>query len=127
FLKTAVSALSDAEINIISVITAQTAVNLLLMKADVERSARLIEELHIAYVDQIEPVTDVALIGVVGEGLDETRGLAARVFKAVAGAGANVEMIASGASRVTQYFIIKERDRDETVRSIHREFFGTPA
>ncbi|HOH06736.1 MAG TPA: aspartate kinase [bacterium] len=127
FLKTAVSALSDAEINIISVITAQTAVNLLLGKGDVERSARLVEGLHIAYVDQIEPVTDVALIGVVGEGLDTTRGLAARVFKAVAGAGANVEMIASGASRVTQYFIIKERDRDATVRAIHSEFFGSPA
>jgi len=45
----------------------------------------------------------------------------------VAGAGANVEMIASGASRVTQYFIIKERDRDATVRAIHSEFFGSPA
>ncbi len=126
FLKAAVSALSDAEINIISVITAQTAVNLLLMKADVQRSASLIAGLKIAYVDHIEPVTDVALIGVVGEGLNETRGLAARVFKAVAGAGANVEMIASGASRVTQYFIIKEKDRDETVRAIHREFFTVP-
>jgi aspartate kinase len=127
FLKAAVSVLSDADINIISVITAQTAVNVLLMKRDVPRSAALIEGLHIAYVDQIEPVTDVALIGVVGEGLDETRGLAARVFKAVAGAGANVEMIASGASRVTQYFVIKEKDRDATVRAIHHEFFGTPS
>ncbi len=127
FLKSAVTALSDADINIISVITAQTAVNLLLMKADVERSASRIEELHIAYVDHIEPVADVALIGVVGEGLGETRGLAARVFKAVAAAGTNVEMIASGASRVTQYFVIKEEDMQATVRAIHREFFGTPA
>ncbi|GEM_PF-1550006 len=36
----------------------------------------------------------------------------------VRGAGANVEMIASVASRVIQYFIIKERDRDQTVWAI---------
>ncbi len=123
FLKSAVSALSDAGINIISVITAQTAVNLLLNKADVEKSRSLIEKLHIPYMDHIESITDIAMIAVVGEGLAETRGLAARVFTAVADAGTNVEMIASGASRVTQYFIIKETDVEKTVKAIHQEFF----
>ncbi len=123
FLKLAVSALSDADINIISVITAQTAVNLLLNKADVERSAAKIAGLQIPYLDHLEPVLDVALIGVVGEGIAETRGLAGRVFTAVAGAGTNVEMIASGASRVTQYFIIKESQLESTVQAIHTEFF----
>lgn len=126
FLKSAVSALSDAGINIISVITAQTAVNLLLNKADLEKSCNLVENLNIPYMDHIETISDIALIAVVGEGLAETRGLAARVFTAVAEAGTNVEMIASGASRVTQYFIIKETDVEKTVKAIHQEFFHKP-
>jgi len=127
FLKWVVTALSEAGINIISVITAQTAVNLLLDKSDVDHASRLISNLAIPYIEHLEPATDVALIGVVGEGLAETPGLAARVFTAVARAGTNVEMIASGASRVTQYFIIKEADVARTVRAIHAEFFTEPA
>lgn len=125
FLKAAVSALSDQGINIISVITAQTAVNLLLAKTDVEASAELIGALQIPYLDHIEPVLNVALIGVVGEGLGETRGLAARVFRAAADAGTNLEIIVSGASRVTQYFIIDIAELHKTVQAIHAEFFGS--
>ncbi len=126
FLKQVVSALSEAEINIISVITAQTAVNFLLNKNDIPLSQRIIENLKIPYVDHLEPLTDVALIGVVGEGLVETRGLAARVFTSVAAAGANVEMITSGASKVAQYFVIKENFLQQTVQAVHAEFFGAP-
>ncbi|HPI74894.1 MAG TPA: hypothetical protein PLZ01_15880, partial [bacterium] len=126
FLKQVVSALSEAEINIISVITAQTAVNFLLNKNDIPLSQRIIENLKIPYIDHLEPLMDVALIGVVGEGLVETRGLAARVFTSVAAAGANVEMITSGASKVAQYFVIKENYLQQTVQAVHAEFFGAP-
>jgi bifunctional aspartokinase / homoserine dehydrogenase 1 len=124
FLKIVVSALSEAGINIISVITAQTAVNFLLNKQDIAASASIIQNLNIPYIDHLEPLVDVALIGVVGEGLADTRGLAARVFTSVAAAGANVEMITSGASKAAQYFVIKESLLQQTVQAIHAEFFG---
>ena len=123
FLQKVVSALSSANVNIISVITSQTAVNLLLDKSDVKKSKHLIEGLRIPYIDHIEPITDIALVGVVGEGLAETKGLAGRVFSAVAGMNVNVEMIASGASKVAQYFLVKENEVRTTVRAIHAEFF----
>ncbi|MBN1543184.1 aspartate kinase [candidate division KSB1 bacterium] len=123
FLHRVVSVLSDRDINIISVITSQTAVNLLLEKNDIVTSKAYIEAKQIPYIDNIEPVTDVALVGVVGEGLATTPGLAARVFSAVAESGTNVEMIVSGASQVAQYFIIKEADVVRTIQAIHREFF----
>ncbi len=124
FLKKVVTILSNSDINIISVITSQTAVNILLAKEDIDRSRKLIETLSIPYVDHIEPIKDVALIGVVGEGLAETKGLAGRVFTAVANANTNVEMIVSGASKVAQYFIIKESDVEKTIQAIHSEFFS---
>jgi len=124
FLTRVVSALSEANINIISVITSQTSVNLLFNKDDVTRSRKIIEKQKITYLDHIEPLMDIALVGVVGEGLAETKGLAARVFTAVARANTNVEMISSGASKVAQYFIIKEKDIERTVAAIHSEFYG---
>ncbi len=124
FLQQVVSVLSQHDINIISVITAQTAVNLLLEKSDINRSKSFIEMTSIPGIDHLEPVLDVALVGVVGEGLSATRGLAARVFAAVAESGTNVEMIVSGASQVAQYFIIKESDVVPTILAIHREFFS---
>jgi aspartate kinase len=124
FLRLVVSALSDSGINIISVITAQTAVNFLLEKKDIPACESILRGLDIPYIDHIETLYDVALIGVVGEGLAETRGLAARVFTSVAAAGTNVEMITSGASKAAQYFIIKENQLEQTVQAVHAEFFG---
>ncbi len=124
FLRLVVSSLSDNGINIISVITAQTAVNLLLDKKDIPVCEEILKNLHIPYIDHIETLFDVALVGVVGEGLAETRGLAARDFTSVAAAGTNVEMITSGASKAAQYFIIKENQLQQTVQAVHAEFFG---
>ena len=70
------------------------------------------------------PLNHARIIGVVGEGLAETKGVAARVFSAVAAVNTNVEMISSGASKVATYFIVKEADIERTVSAIHREFFG---
>lgn len=123
FLKNIVSVLSDNHINIMSVITAQTDVNVLLAKRDMARSRCLIESLQIPYIDSIELVDDIAVVAVVGVGLVETKGLAARVFTSVAKVGTNVEMIVSGASKVAQYFIIKKRDVRKTIQAIHSEFF----
>ncbi len=62
FLQQVVSVLSQHDINIISVITAQTAVNLLLEKSDINRSKSFIEMTSIPGIDHLEPVLDVALV-----------------------------------------------------------------
>ncbi|MCI0513169.1 aspartate kinase, partial [candidate division KSB1 bacterium] len=123
-LKNLVSALSDDRINIKSVITSQTCINLLIDRQDLAESYEQLKQLKLDYVEQIEAVENIALIAVVGEGLAETSGLAARVFSVVAKANTNIEMISSGASRVAFYFIIKRPDLEATVHAIHQEFFG---
>ena len=124
FLKLVLSTVSDAGINILSVITSQTAVSFLLDKQDVSRAESLIKSQNISYIDLMECVTGIAIIGVVGVGLSETIGLSGRVFSAAAKAGTNIEMISSGASKIAQYFIVKEPDVRKTVQSIHKEFFN---
>ncbi len=123
-LKELVTALSDCTINIKSVITSQTSINLLIDRKDLNEGFEQLTQLNLDFVDKIEPVDNIALIAVVGEGLAETSGLAARVFSTVAKLGTNIEMISSGASRVAFYFIVNRPELEKTVKSIHDEFFN---
>ena len=74
-------------------------------------------------IEKVELEDDIALVSVVGNGIQNRRGIAARVFSAVAAEKINVEMISSGASEVAYYFIIKDNDVEKTINAIHREFF----
>jgi aspartokinase len=74
----------------------------------------------------LEKIDDVALVGIVGEGLAQRKGIAARCFAAVAGCGVNVEMISFGPSKVALYFLVKVRALHSAVNAIHSSFFSTP-
>jgi aspartate kinase len=64
-----------------------------------------------------------AIVAVVGIGLRNTPGLAARVFNAVW--PANVEVISQGSSSINMTFVVREEDGPDVVRRLHREFFGS--
>jgi aspartate kinase len=64
-----------------------------------------------------------AIVAIVGIGLRNTPGLAARVFNAVW--PANVEIISQGASAINMTFVVREEDGPDVVRRLHREFFGS--
>jgi aspartate kinase len=63
-----------------------------------------------------------AIVAVVGTGMRETPGMAARIFGAVM--PANVEIISQGASEINVTFVVREEDGPDVVRRLHREFFG---
>ncbi len=115
--------LSDLRINIFSVITSQTCINLLLDSKDSLESYESIKALGDGVFEKVEQEDDIALVSVVGNGLQNRRGIAARVFSAVAAENINIEMISSGASEVAYYFIIKDDDVEKTINAIHSEFF----
>lgn len=116
--------LNDNKINISSVITSQIAINLLLSKDDLEKSLILVRSLGIQAVSDIDANRNISLIAVIGKGMPENHGIAARIFNAVAGKGINVKISSTGASQVVSYFIVDKKDRTEAVREIHKEFFN---
>lgn len=115
--------ISAAGVNIYSVITSQTCINLLLDRADAARSRAALHKLCGGVIEQVELREDIALVSVVGQGVLQRKGIAARVFGAVAAAEINVEMFSAGASDVAYYFIVRQVDVEKAVRVIHREFF----
>jgi aspartate kinase len=115
--------MSDNNINIYSVITAQTCINLLIDRTDSKRSLNVLKPLEGGVIERIVVDDNIALVAVVGEGLVKTEGLAAKVFSAVAERAINVEMISAGASEVAYYFTVNQEDMEHAVQAIHECFF----
>jgi aspartate kinase len=73
-------------------------------------------------VDRIEVEDGVAAVAVVGEGMKGKPGVAAKLFTAVAGAGANVLAIAQGSSERSISLVVRESEADSVVRAVHAAF-----
>jgi aspartate kinase len=117
------SLLAGLQVNIHSVLTSQTCINLLLDREDGRRSMKKIKALANGVIKRIDLEEPIALVGVVGDRIMEKEGIYARIFTAVAREKINVEMAAAGASPVACYFIVKRPDLERAVRAVHDEFF----
>ena len=116
------SAMDKAGINIKSVITSQTTINILLEMSHLERSAKIAKDLDLHSISEIIVEDDISIIAAVGHGIMEKVGLAGRIFTAVSLKGINIEIISVGASPVAAYFIVKRADRAATIKAIHDEY-----
>ena len=115
--------LTEAGINIKSVVTSQTVISVLLALEDLEAGRQAIKEIYPRPYRRLERIDHVALVSLVGEGLGKRKGIAARCFSAAADRGVNVEMISFGPSRVALYFIVGTGDLEDAVAAIHETFF----
>ena len=76
-------------------------------------------------VDEVTVERGLALVMVVGEGMNHTIGLAGQACTAFAEAGVNLEMINQGSSEVSMMFGIKASDIPGSVRALYNQFFGS--
>ncbi|MFC2128751.1 aspartate kinase [Bacteroidota bacterium] len=112
-----------AGVNIKSVLTSQIAINFLLSKKDLRKAYNITKNLDLVTVRELETIDDISVIAMVGQGILEKPGLAAKIFGAVGREGINVEMISVGASRVGSYFMVKSSERINAIKALHKEFF----
>jgi len=116
--------LNDAGINIKSVITSQTSINIVLAKKTGDKSLELIKQLGFSSVKEISVEKDVSLIGIVGHGMQTNYGVSAKIFSAVASNKINVLLSGSGASDLVSYLVVKSFDKEKSVREIYKAFFS---
>jgi len=83
---------------------------------------RIEKDLH---PDSVAIEQHLSLIMMVGEGMRQTVGTAARAAKALSLANINIEMINQGSSEVSMMFGVKEAVEVEAVRALYHEFFET--
>ncbi len=83
--------------------------------------AEMESELSRGDVDKIWALDNVVIVTVVGVGIRETPGIAARIFGAVGQANINVIAIAQGSSECSLSIVVGTADANHAVRSIHSE------
>ncbi len=120
----AIDQIAELGVNIKTMISSMTSMNILVSKSDLNKCCGKIKSLKLPTIDTIECYDDSSLIALVGEGMDKRRGIAVRALRAVSEKKINIQLIASGTSRVAIYFLIDSSDRAKTIRAIHGEFFG---
>jgi aspartate kinase len=120
------SAIAAGGVNIKSVVTSQTCISLLLARQDLATARVILTRIRPRPYRKIDTLEDVALIGIVGDGIQHRAGIAARCFTAVADCRVNVEMISFGPSPAALYFLVKKKDLESGVNAIHSTFFSSP-
>lgn len=110
-------------IMMISQSPSESSISMVVRKTDLDKATTTLElSLLGKVIKQINVVDDVAVIAVVGSGMRGIKGVAAKVFGAVAKRGVNVIMIAQGSSELNLAFVVSDSDCDQAVRALHGEF-----
>jgi aspartate kinase/aspartokinase/homoserine dehydrogenase 1 len=118
------SRLNKEGINIKSVITSQISINLILERKTGNRALEFIRQLGFSAVQDISVIDDVSLVAVVGHGMQQSYGVSAKIFGAVAQHKINVVLSGSGASDLVSYLVVKSSDKEKSVREIYKAFFN---
>lgn len=121
-----VARLNDEGINIKSIITSQTCINILLSINDLEKGLQVVNDIGLSVVERIISLDNISLIAVVGEGILEEPGVAARVLGVVSSLHINIRTIVV-ASNITMYFFIAQKDREKFIQAIHKAIFDDVA
>ena len=74
--------------------------------------------------DNVTVEHGLALLMVVGEGMNYAVGMAAKATTALGDAGVNIEMINQGASEISMMFAVKDIDRKKAVHALGNAFFS---
>ena len=123
------SAVADEGINVlmISQASSEQSICFLITSDETDRAIRALEaaferERHRHTIDRIDAQDGVAILAVVGAGMKGTPGIAGKLFGALGTDGINVVSIAQGSSEYNLSIVVAEREADDAMRAIHREF-----
>ncbi|MFJ7973371.1 aspartate kinase [Psychrobacillus sp. NPDC096389] len=93
----------------------------LTLEKEVRIINRVLNELH---AEDVHFRHEFSMIVVVGEGMNNSTGLAARAATAISRTGANIEMINQGSSEVSLAFGVHKSNENKILRELYSEFFA---
>lgn len=116
---------NNRRLNIRSVITAQTSINIIFDKSSIQQVRDICGKLDFDVVNNIEIADNVSLLAVAGTGMQSYHGVSARIFAAIEYKHINVLLSGSGASDLVSYIVVNRPDRDAAIREIHSSVFSS--
>jgi len=89
-----------------------------------EKEEKIVNKIKNEYnVEDISVQRDIALIMIVGEGMKNSIGVAAKATAAFRDANINIEMINQGSSEVSMMFGVFAKHADNAVKALYKAFF----
>lgn len=120
--------LADKGVNIlmISQSSSETNISIVIDKEDKTEGLEALKDefLGTDIVEDVHYDENVAIVAVIGAGMKGTKGIAARVFKAVSDSDVNILTIAQGSSEVNISFVINREDAYKAANSLHKKFIS---
>jgi len=116
-------ALDRSGINIKSVVTSQTAINIYLNEADLDRTDAVVRSLRITALSHVIPRRDLSIVALVGDGLGEAPEIAEGMMEAMDKRGIRFTIFSVGASDAAAYAVIPRKQRAEAVQALHERYF----
>ena len=93
---------------------------------DKEKEARIVHRVKTELqADEVTIHSNFSMVVLVGEGMRNTTGLAARATAAISRTGANIEMINQGSSEVSLVFGVLKQDETKILKELYHEFFSS--
>lgn len=92
--------------------------------ATAELERELAPELASREIEPLDVQEDMEIVAVIGEGMRGRSGVSGRLFNSLGRAGISVHAIAQGSSERNISFVIAGEDRELTLQTVHRAFFG---
>ena len=90
---------------------------------DLDETIRILEEhKDVIGFDHVDASADKAKISIVGAGMVDNPGVAARMFEALSDASINIHMISTSEIKVS--VLIDEEEAEKAVQAIHNKFFA---
>ena len=122
---------ADVSVVMISQASSEQSICCVVRASDAERGRRVLSEAfaHELQRSQIQSVTvtpEISVLAAVGDGMNGTPGIAARLFDALARARVNVRAIAQGASERNISAAVASRDASRALRAAHAAFWLSP-
>lgn len=111
------------QINIKSVVTSQTAINVYLESADLDRAVKAVEKIGEKAITKVLGISDMSIVSLVGTGIAHEPLAAHRILKALADRNIHTQIVSLGASDVAAYVIVNQEDKKTAVEAVHKEFF----
>ena len=122
------SALGRADANVILITQGSSETNIsIVIYGDGLEAENCIKELKKEFkgsplIKDISIDDNVCVVSVVGAGMKGSKGIAGKLFAAVAESGANIKMIAQGSSEVNISFVIGEDELEKCLQTLHKTF-----
>lgn len=125
FLRKLSSVFEANEIRVDHLPTGIDTVSVVVSEKDLKgKEKKLLEEISIYCGPDRQHIDDgMALVAVVGQGMQWKMGVSARVFSAIAEAGINIRMITQGASELNIIVGVEDADFEKAIEALYDAFF----